>query len=64
MRAAYVGDIDCVQVLLDGGADPTIEFPPFAKIMMEFDEEMTAFVEKARKKWSGSKKKGSAVGKR
>ncbi len=59
MRAAYVGDIDCVQVLLDGGANPTIEFPPFARVMMEFNAEMTDFVEKARKKWTARKEKQS-----
>ncbi len=40
MRATYVGDLDCVQVLLDGGANPTIEFPPFARVMMGFNGEM------------------------
>ena len=65
MRAAYVGDVDCVQVLLDGGANPTIEFTPFARVMMEFNDEMTTFVEMARKKWSARKRKqGLAVGKR
>ncbi|MEZ6136112.1 MAG: ankyrin repeat domain-containing protein [Pirellulaceae bacterium] len=57
MRAAYVGDIDCVQVLLDGGADPTIEFTPFARVMIDFNDEMSAFVEKARKRWISSKQK-------
>jgi Ankyrin repeats (3 copies) len=65
MRAAYVGDIDCVQALLDGGANPTIEFTPGARVMMEFNDEMTDFVEKARKKWSAKQqKKGQAAGKR
>ena len=64
-RAAYVGDIDCVQLLLNGGANPTIEFTPFARVMMEFNDEMTAFVEMARKTWSARKQnKGRAVGKR
>ncbi|MFO0940620.1 MAG: ankyrin repeat domain-containing protein [Pirellulales bacterium] len=60
MRAAYVGEIDCVQALLDGGADPTIEFTPSARIMMEFDDEMTEFVEKARKKFISRKQKRAA----
>lgn len=62
MRATYDGDIDCVQVLLDGGADPTIEFTPSAQTFMEFDQEMCDFIEKARKKWSARKqKKGKTV---
>jgi ankyrin repeat protein len=64
MRAAYVGDIDCVQVLLDGGADPTIEFTPDARVMMEFDDEMTDFVEKARKRWGAKKQKQSKTSRR
>lgn len=63
MRATYVGDLDCVQALLDGGANPTIEFPPFARVMMRFNGEMTAFVEKAIEKWqvTNRKKKPGAV---
>jgi hypothetical protein len=57
MRAACVGDIVCVQVLLDGGADPTIEFPPFTRVMIGFSDDMTAYIEKARKKWNARKKK-------
>ncbi len=56
MRATYVGDIDCVKVLLDAGANPTIEFTPFARTMMEFDEEITAFIERARKKWKAKRR--------
>ena len=62
MRAAYVGNVDCVQELLDGGANPTIEFTPFARVMMEFNDEMTAFVELARKKWNARKQKNDKVG--
>ncbi len=56
MRATYVGDIDCVKVLLHAGANPTIEFTPFARTMMEFDEEITAFIERARKKWKAKRR--------
>lgn len=65
MRAAYVGEIDCVQALLDGGADPTIEFTRNAELFMEFDKEMCEYVAKARNKWRAKKQKqGLAVGKR
>jgi predicted DNA-binding WGR domain protein len=64
MRATYVGDMDCVKVLLDGGADPTIEFTPGARVMMEFDDEITAFVEKACKKWSAKKQKNGPIRKK
>jgi ankyrin repeat protein/predicted DNA-binding WGR domain protein len=62
MRAAYVGDIDCVQVLLDGGADPTVEFTPFARVMIGFNDEMKAFIEKVREKWNAKKQKKGIAG--
>ncbi len=57
MRAAYDGDTDCVQVLLDAGANPTLEFTPWAQTMIGFDQEMCDFIEKARKKWTAKKPK-------
>ncbi len=64
MRAAYVGDSDCVQVLLDGGADPTVELTPFAQVMIGFNGEMKAFIEKAREKWNAKKQKKGIAAKR
>lgn len=65
MRAAYDGGIDCVEVLLKSGANPTIELTPWAQTMLEFDEEMSDFIEKARKKWNAKKQKnGKAISKR
>jgi hypothetical protein len=51
MRASYVGQPDCVQRLLDAGANPTLEFSSFAKVMIGMDQEMNAFIESARAKW-------------
>jgi ankyrin repeat protein len=55
MRAAYMGDEDCVARLLDAGANPTLEFGPFAKVMLDMDEEMTAVIEAARDDWKRNK---------
>lgn len=51
MRAVYVGDKECVQRLLDAGANPTLEFTGFAKVMLRMNEKMSAFMEAARVKW-------------
>lgn len=65
MRAAYDGDFDCVELLLKSGANPTIEFTPWAKTMLEFDREMSEFIEKTRKKWKAKKRTNvKAVAKR
>ncbi len=52
MRASYVGQQDCVQRLLDAGANPTLEFSSFARVMIGMDQEMTAFIDAAREKWN------------
>lgn len=52
MRATYMGDEDCVKRLLEGGADPTLEFSSFAKVMLNMDRKMTAFIEAARADWN------------
>lgn len=52
MRATYAGDEECVQRLLKAGADPTLEFSPFAKVMLSMDEEMSARIEAARADWN------------
>ncbi|MFN3153051.1 ankyrin repeat domain-containing protein [Bremerella sp.] len=57
MRATYVGEEDCVERLLAAGADPTLEFTSFAKVMLGMDEEMTAVIETARAKWKPGKAK-------
>lgn len=57
MRATYVGEEDCVERLLAAGADPTLEFTSFAKVMLGMDEEMTAVIEAARAKWKPGKGK-------
>lgn len=65
MRAAYDSDFDCVQVLLDAGANPTDKFTPGAQTMLEFDKEMCDFIDKARRKWNAQKQRnGKSAGKR
>ncbi|MCS7465151.1 ankyrin repeat domain-containing protein [Stieleria sp. ICT_E10.1] len=55
MRATWMGDEECVQRLLDAGANPTLEFTSFAKVMLEMDEEMTEIIESARTGWNRKK---------
>lgn len=57
MRATWKGDQDCVQRLLDAGANPTLQFDSFAKVLLRMDEEMTAFVEAAREDWKRNKQR-------
>jgi hypothetical protein len=38
------------------GADPTLEFSPFAKVMLDMDEAMSAVIEAARDDWKRTKK--------
>ncbi len=57
MRATWIGDEECVQRLLDAGANPTLQFDAFAKVMLDMDEEMTAFIEAARDDWNRNKQK-------
>lgn len=52
MRAASVSDEECVQRLLNAGADPTLEFTRFAKVMLSMKEKMTAIIEAARADWN------------
>ncbi len=51
MRATWKGDEECVQRLLRAGADPTLEFTRFAKVMLGMKEDMTALIEAARADW-------------
>jgi ankyrin repeat protein len=55
MRATHKGDQECVQRLLDAGADPTLEFSSFAKAMLNLDDKMKAFIEAAREDWNQKK---------
>jgi ankyrin repeat protein len=55
MRATYKGDQECVQRLLDAGADPPLEFSNFATAMLNLDDRMEAFIEAAREDWKGNK---------
>lgn len=52
MRATWKGDEECVQRLLDAGANPTLEFTAFAKVMLDMDEEMTEIIAAARTRWN------------
>ncbi|MCR9197670.1 MAG: ankyrin repeat domain-containing protein [Planctomycetaceae bacterium] len=61
MLASYQGEQDCVQALLDAGADPTREFSQFAQVLLNMDEEMTAFIESARQKWKQKQPKSKKV---
>ena len=64
MRATYVGDEDCVEVLLEAGADPTLEFDAFSQTLLEMDDEMTEIIEEARANWKPKKAKKTTVAKR
>ena len=57
MRATYMGDEECVQRLLDAGANPTLEFSIDAKLMLEMDDEMTEVIEAAREAWKRNKQR-------
>ena len=57
MRATYMGEEDCVERLLKAGANPTLEFAPFAKVMLDMDEEMTAFIDDACDVWKRSQRR-------
>ena len=61
MRATWKGDEECVQRLLDAGANPTLEFGSFAKVMLDMDEEMIAVIETARNNWNRNKGKKKQV---
>jgi len=52
MRATYKGDEQCIQRLLDGGADPTLEFTTFANVMLNMNEKKKALIESARANWN------------
>ena len=52
MRATWMGDEECVQRLLDAGANPTLEFDSTARAMLDMDEQMNAIIEAARVDWS------------
>ena len=64
MRATYVGDEECVERLLKAGANPTLEFSGFAKVMLSMDEEMTEIVEAAQESWNQNKGKKKATAKK
>lgn len=52
MVATWKGDQECVERLLRAGADPTLEFDAFSKVMLGMDEDMTALIESARRRWN------------
>ncbi len=60
MRATYKGDEECVDRLLAAGADPTLEFGSFARMMLSMDRQMTAIIEAARENWN--RDKGTRIG--
>jgi len=67
MRATYKGDQECVKRLLSAGADPTLEFSPFAKVMLSMNKKMTALIDAARIDWNrntGTKSSKSAAAKK
>ncbi|MDB5341497.1 MAG: / family protein [Planctomycetaceae bacterium] len=57
MRATYKGDEECVERLLQAGANPTLEFSHLAKVLLEMDDEMTAIIQAAQDKWNRNKGK-------
>lgn len=61
MRATWKGDEECVRRLLKAGADPTLEFTSFAKVMLGMDEEMTALIETACAGWKRKKRRAKTT---
>jgi ankyrin repeat protein len=61
MRATYVGDEECVERLLEAGANPSLEFSPFAKVMLDMNEEMIEIIEAAREDWNRNQGKRKKV---
>lgn len=57
MCAVEKGDEEDVERLLEAGANPTLEFSGFAKVMLSMNEEKTAVIEAARADWNRKKGK-------
>ena len=57
MRAAVVGDEQCMRILLEAGADPTAELTPFAKVLLGMNRKKTEFLERARADWHRKRSK-------
>jgi len=56
IRAAVVGDEQCMRTLLEAGADPTVELTPFAKVLLGMNRKKTEFLERARSEWHRKRK--------
>jgi predicted DNA-binding WGR domain protein len=65
MYATYKGDEECVQRLLDAGANPTLEFKGLAGTFfkMQMNKRMFQFIETAREKWHRKHQRQSEKGK-
>ena len=62
MRAAAFGSEACVKRLLDGGANPTLEFTGFAETILKMNEKKRNLIETARAEWSRKQGKKKAQG--
>ena len=60
MLACYKAQKDCVQALLDAGADPTREFSQFAGVLLNMNDEMRQFIEAAQAKWKRKRSRKSS----
>jgi len=57
MQAIHQGDKECVEWLLDAGADPTLEFISFTETMLSLYGQIDAIIKTARKNWKPTKGK-------
>ncbi len=67
MRAITLGDKECVEFLLEAGANPTLEFDSFSQSMLELNEEIEAVIKAARERWrrsKGGRKRKKAIARR
>ena len=61
MRAVGFGSEVCIKRLLDGGANPTLEFVGFAQTILKMNEKKNAIIEPARADWPRKQRKKKNV---
>ncbi len=57
MRAAVLGNDECIQKLLDAGANPTLEYTPFVRVMLNMNEKKKERMDLARAEWNRKRAK-------
>ena len=55
IQALFYGGADSLEVLIEAGADPTVELDGLARMYLENSEAKTKVLEVARKNWTGKK---------